>query len=123
MDEKLWARLDDPRAAVRRATYALVSACCRHAPGLLRPTSPLPSSSPPPADNPVADDAASPKGAGETKGGGGSRRRSRVAAPPLLVGLLSEKEEANHRESWQAVLLLLREFRQTWAAEKGAAVS
>lgn len=46
-----------------------------------------------------------------------------MATPGLLVELLSEKEDSNHREAWQAVLLVLREFKETWMAEKGAAVS
>lgn len=133
MNENLWACLDDPRPAVRRATYALVSACCRHAPGLLRPPAPAP------AGNNTAVDAAEAGAEVASSGGdgvgvkstvsgkegaGGHRSgRSRVAPTPLLVGLLSEKDESNHREAWQAALLVLREFRQTWAAEKGATVS
>ncbi|CAM9275539.1 unnamed protein product [Hapterophycus canaliculatus] len=143
VNEGLWARLDDPRPVVRRAMYVLVSACCRHAPGLLRPPAP-----PFPA---AAAPAASPSGPVETeeaavteteavpvevkkekekekqkgrKGGGiasASGKRSRVAVPILLGGLLSEKEDSNHREAWQAVLLVLREFKQTWMGEKGAA--
>eukprot|EP00903_Cladosiphon_okamuranus_P017695 g16294.t1 len=126
VNENLWARLDDPRPAVRRAAYALVSACCRHAPGLLR--------HPAPAGDPVVDavkvraeaassggDGAGARGAERGRGPGVGRKRSRVATPQLLVGLLSEKEELNHREAWQAALLVLREFRETWAAEKGAA--
>lgn len=151
MNESLWTRrLDDPRPAVRRAAYALVSACCRHAPGLLCPPPPPPprppaagastSVSPEDADAAAegggggtgtafngengngAGGAAKKRGAGGAGAAGGGRR-SRVATPPLLVGLLSEKEEANHREAWQAALLLLREFRETWPAEKGAGVS
>ncbi|CAM9284215.1 unnamed protein product, partial [Scytosiphon promiscuus] len=143
VNEALWARLDDPRPLVRRAMYVLVSASCRHAPGLLRP-------SPPPS--PAAALAGSPRLSAEiekvvvneteqvaanqteaTPGAGnkekGRRRkgegvaygkRSRVAVPILLTGLLSEKEDSNHREAWQAVLLVLREFKQTWMEEKGA---
>lgn len=58
-------------------------------------------------------------GAGAGMGG----KSSRVPTPALVIGLLSEKDSSNHREAWQAVLLLLREFRDTWRTEKGAAVS
>ncbi|CAM9571629.1 unnamed protein product, partial [Sphacelaria rigidula] len=40
VNEDLWRFLEDPRVVVRRMTFALVSACCRQAPGLLRPTPP-----------------------------------------------------------------------------------
>ncbi|CAM9269677.1 unnamed protein product, partial [Laminaria digitata] len=42
LSERLWVLLEDPRATVRRATYCLVSACCRHSRDLLlaRPTQP-----------------------------------------------------------------------------------
>lgn len=141
MNESLWARLDDPRPAVRRATYALVSACCRHAPGLLRPPPPpvVVATQPTPSDSSgtAGGEDSGVKAAAAASGGGnikekGKRReggqgmggkRSRVATPPLLVGIFSEKEVSNHREAWQAALLVLREFKQTWMTDKGAAVS
>ncbi|CAN0299527.1 unnamed protein product, partial [Ectocarpus sp. 12 AP-2014] len=126
--EGLWALLGDPRTAVRRAMYALVSACCRHAPGLLRPDPPLlPAkvSSGDPAEGgtteAVSDTGGKKDKAKRRDGGGVAGKRSRVATPGLLVELLSEKEDSNQREAWQAVLLVLREFKETWMAEKGAA--
>lgn len=127
MNESLWAHLDDSRPAVRRATYALVSACCRHAPRLLRP--PPPSAVTPPPGDGGTEAVASGGGSKEKKGKkhegveGRSGKRSRVATPTLLVGIFSEEEVSNHREAWQAALLVLREFKQTWMADKGAAVS
>ncbi|CAN0400807.1 unnamed protein product, partial [Ectocarpus sp. 8 AP-2014] len=128
VNESLWARLGDPRTAVRRAMYALVSACCRHAPGLLRPHPPLPpakASSGDPAEEgkteAVSDTDGKKEKANRRDGGGVAGKRSRVATPGLLAELLSEKEDSNHREAWQAVLLVLREFKETWMAEKGAA--
>ncbi|CAM9404069.1 unnamed protein product [Ectocarpus fasciculatus] len=128
VNESLWARLGDPRTAVRRAMYALVSACCRHAPGLLRPQPPLPAakaSSGDPAEEGATEAAVSDTGGKKEKerrrdGGGVGGKRSRVATPGLLVELFSEKEDSNHREAWQAVLLVLTEFKETWMAEKGA---
>lgn len=132
VNETLWARLDDPRTVVRRAMYVLISACCRHAPGLLRPlppSSPAAPSRPAETEEVAAAETEPPPGAGNNekgkrrKGEGmASGKRSRVAVPILLGGLLSEKEDSNHREAWQAVLLVLREFKQTWMEEKGAAV-
>ena len=58
--------------------------------------------------------------AGEGKGGKKGGKRS---TPALLVRLLMEDEVSNHREAWQAVLLVLAEFKDTWGSEKGAAVS
>ncbi|CAN0179259.1 unnamed protein product [Ectocarpus sp. 6 AP-2014] len=128
VNEGLWARLGDPRTAVRRAMYALVSACCRHAPGLLRPRPPLPpakASSGDPAEEGTTEAVSDTGGKKEKEkrrdGGGVAGKRSRVATPGLLAELLSEKEDSNHREAWQAVLLVLREFKETWRAEKGAA--
>lgn len=69
--------------------------------------------------NPENTDRKEGKGRGEV---GRSARVSRVSTPALLVGLLSEKEASNHREAWQAILLLLTEFK-SWMTEKGAAVS
>ncbi|CAM9571699.1 unnamed protein product, partial [Sphacelaria rigidula] len=37
-----------------------------------------------------------------------------------LVKLLLEKDEGNRRETWQAVLLLMKEFQGTWRADRGA---
>lgn len=130
VNENLWARLGDSRTAVRRSMYALVSACCRHAPGLLRPHPPVPAakvSSGDPAEEgeteAVSDAGGKKEKAKRRDGEGVAGKRSRVATPGLLVELLSEKEDSNHREAWQAVLLVLREFKETWMAEKGAAVS
>lgn len=47
----------------------------------------------------------------------------RVSPPTLLVGLLSEKEILNHGEAWDAVLLVLAEFKETWRTGRGSAVS
>ncbi len=141
LNESLWALLDDPRPAVRRAAYSLVSACCRHAPDLLRrPPPPAAAAAAAanaakasllePASAGVEDEKAATPGGGDAGGKGTKRervgsggKRSRVATPALLVGLLSEREASNHREAWQAALLVLREFKETWTAEKGATVS
>ena len=120
VDESLWARLDDPRPAVRRAMYTLVSSCCRHAAALLRP---------PPAtlgeDHELGPgkERAGEGGIDQEKWRGGGSKRSRVAVAPLIVGLLSENEDSNHREAWQVVLLVLREFKETWMGDKGGEVS
>lgn len=138
LSERLWVLLEDPRPTVRRATYSLVSCCCRHARELLisRPTQPEALLvGPPSAANAGAEtvprggqgvggegkihDGNAKRRAGERRGG----KKARVSTPALLVRLLSEDEVSNHREAWQAVLLVLEEFKDTWAGEKGASVS
>lgn len=67
-------------------------------------------------------DTTKEKGKRHAPGGKGGKA-SRVATPALVIGLLSEKEASNHREAWQAVLLVMTGFKETWKTEKGAAVS
>lgn len=103
--------------------YALVSSSCRHAAALLRaPTAPRV------ADQHAGGDGKGGKVAGDSESDHGKRRTgggkgSRMEVPALLVGLLSENEASNHREAWQAVLLVLKEFKDSWRAERGGAVS
>lgn len=121
VNEGLWVRLDDPRPAVRRAMYALVSSCCRHAVALLCAPTP-----PSVIDEHPGGDGKGGKSAGDSEVSHGKRRvskGSRVEVPALLVGLLSENEASNHREAWQAVLLVLKEFQDSWRADRGGAVS
>lgn len=138
LSERLWVLLEDPQPTVRRATHSLVSSCCRHARGLLlaRPTQPEALLVGPPSAANGGDEAV-PKGGkgvggeGEIHDGNAKRRagegrggkKARVSTPALLVRLLSEEEVSNHSEAWQAVLLVLREFKDTWAGEKGGSVS
>lgn len=134
-NDRLWERLVDPRPVVRRAAYGLVSACCRHAPALLLPR-PLRDGSPSQpstqngggigceAEGTETVQAEWDKGAtgGLGKRKGKKRKASRVAAPSLLVQLLGEKEVANHRQAWEAVLLVMEMSKRSWTAEEGAEV-
>lgn len=159
VNEDLWRFLEDPRVVVRRMTFALVSACCRQAPGLLRPTPPqLSASSAASGESAGGHDSIPVAGVNQGSEGeaqhqrqqpqeqgmiregvegdgaktGGSEKGvkrgevrvkvSRVATPGLLVKLLLEKDEGNRRETWQAVLLLMKEFQGTWRADRGAEV-
>lgn len=123
-NDNLWSRLGDPRPTVRRATYALVSSCCRNAAGLLRPR-PLSDTTASTADEQNPGDVNLKEhahGTGVSRNKDMPTRPSRVATPALLVNFLSEQEVSNHREAWQAALFVLQEFKDTWRAEKGAEV-
>ncbi|CAM9157138.1 unnamed protein product, partial [Choristocarpus tenellus] len=137
INERLWSFLANPRHLVRQAAYRMVSCCCRLAPRLLDLELPR--------DTKVFNtegkvqggkEEAKAKEEGSDKnevccvdkrdGGVGGRgvgmSSSLVDKPHLLVRLISETEPKNHREAWEAVLLIVREFKGMWEAEEASKV-